>query len=201
MEPALTNVAVHVASEREIAQAFELHRGRLLRLANARCNSRADAEDLVQLCFMRALEQRERLPTGRRLEAWLITAVQRAAVDLWRRKRTRSEAPAKALHAAASAVWPPQDLPSWSHISTEQVAAAMRACPPWMQQVFEMYYTHNLSCREIGQRLRISESTVATRLHRARANVRVCLEQTLSAASELADNAPREAERRHCESA
>jgi RNA polymerase sigma-70 factor, ECF subfamily len=74
----------------ELAQVFQAHRPRLLRLAYASTGSLAEAEDVVQEAWLRLA----RLPDPgqvRDLAAWLTTTVSRLALDALTSARARRE--------------------------------------------------------------------------------------------------------------
>lgn len=73
-----------------LAEQFEAHRPRLMRLAYATTGSLAEAEDCVQEAWLRLQRATEREPV-RELGAWLTTTVSRLALDALDRARVRRE--------------------------------------------------------------------------------------------------------------
>lgn len=143
--------------------------GALYRVAYSVLRNAADAEDAVQETFLRVLRHRDSLDEVRDWRVWLIRIVWNIVLDRKRRAKTRPETDDVEELARV--------LPS-AGLSAEQVAAAAQhharvlACvdklPTKERQVLTLSAFEELSSVEIAAVLGITESSVRSRLFRAR---------------------------------
>lgn len=141
----------------------------LYRVAYSVLRNAADAEDAVQEAFLRVLRHRDTLDEIRDQRVWLIRIVWNIVLDRKRRAKTRPETDDVEELARV--------LPS-AGLSAEQVAAAAQhhahvlACvdklPAKERQVLILSAFDELSSVEIAGVLGITESSVRSRLFRAR---------------------------------
>lgn len=168
-------------------QCSELY-GPLLRIACRRTHNRADAEDLVQLAFLRALERTSSQRDTHNWSAWLNTVVQRLAIDRARRSRRR-----QCVEIDSVSSWyaqPECAPPAWQDVSPEHLRAAIRRCDDQVLVVYELRYGRNLSYAQIAERLGVPLGTVATRLRRARLELAKVVRRSAPAGSERAARRP-----------
>jgi RNA polymerase sigma-70 factor (ECF subfamily) len=73
--------------------------------------------------------------------------------------------------------------PRWAHVTSTDFEAALSVLQraPAFCETYHLFYGQGLSYQQIALQLGVSECTVASRLHRARAQLRVCLEGALDA--------------------
>ncbi len=141
----------------------------LYRVAYSVLRNAADAEDAVQETFLRVLRHRDNLDEVRDRRVWLIRIVWNIVLDRKRRAKTRPETDDVEELARV--------LPS-KGLSAEQIAAAAQhhaqvlACvdklPAKERQVLMLSAFEELSSVEIAGVLGITESSVRSRLFRAR---------------------------------
>jgi RNA polymerase sigma-70 factor, ECF subfamily len=141
----------------------------LYRVAFSVLRNPADAEDAVQEAFLRVLRHRDTLAEVRDRRVWLIRIVWNIVLDRKRRAKTRPETDDVAELARV--------LPS-NGLSAEQIAAASQhhthvlACveqlPAKEREVLLLSAFEELSSVEIATVLGITESSVRSRLFRAR---------------------------------
>ena len=141
----------------------------LYRVAYSVLRNAADAEDAVQETFLRVLRHRDTLDDVRDQRVWLIRIVWNIVLDRKRRAKTRPETDDVEELARV--------LPS-AGLSAEQIAAAAQhharvlACvdklPLKEREVLMLSAFEELSSVEIAEVLRITESSVRSRLFRAR---------------------------------
>jgi RNA polymerase sigma-70 factor, ECF subfamily len=141
----------------------------LYRVAYSVLRNAADAEDAVQEAFLRVLRHRDTLDEVRDRRVWLIRIVWNIVLDRKRRTKTRPETDDVDELARV--------LPS-AGLSAEQIAAAAQhharvlACvdklPAKERQVLMLSAFEELSSVEIAGVLGITESSVRSRLFRAR---------------------------------
>jgi RNA polymerase sigma-70 factor, ECF subfamily len=172
MEIPLSAAADHArmqAEEAELAALVDRYSGTLYRVAFSVLRNPADAEDAVQEAFLRVLRHRDMLHEVRDQRVWLIRIVWNVVLDRKRRAKTRPETDDVAELARV--------LPS-NGLSAEEIAAAAQhhahvmACvdklPAKERQVLMLSAFEELSSVEIASVLGITESSVRSRLFRAR---------------------------------
>jgi RNA polymerase sigma-70 factor, ECF subfamily len=127
-------------------------------------HDRAAAEDVTAQAFERAYRKRSsfRASRGSR-EAWLFGIARNAALDELRRRK-RSAALVTDSEDASSAA--PDEYAELT-IRREAVRAALATLDPRERDLVSLKFAGGLSNTEIARVLRISESNVGTRLHRA----------------------------------
>src|SRR5437660_1255476 len=172
METAKTAVqddARQHAKEQVLAALVEQYATTLFRVAFSVLRNQSDAEDAVQEAFLRVLRHRETLGEIRDHRVWLIRIVWNIVLDRKRRTKTRPETDDIAELARV--------LPA-SGLTAEQRAAAVQhhthvmACveklPAREREVMMLSAFEELSSVEIAAVLDVTESSVRSRLFRAR---------------------------------
>ena len=157
------------AEESALAALVDEYSGTLYRVAFSVLRNAADAEDAVQETFLRVLRHRHTLSEVRDPRVWLIRIVWNVVLDRKRRAKTRPETDDVTELARV--------LP-WKGLSAEQIAAAAQhhaqvlGCidrlPAKERQVLLLSAFEELSSVEIAAVLGITESSVRSRLFRAR---------------------------------
>jgi RNA polymerase sigma-70 factor (ECF subfamily) len=131
-------------------------------------------EDLAQEVFVRAYQALPRFDVNgnARLSTWLLTIAHRVGVDARRRRR-----PACAeleTERYPSQVPSPEQLLGREELRLA-IARAVSTLPPEQREVFVLAEFHDLSTSEIARVVGAMESTVKTRLFRAKARLRLAL--------------------------
>jgi len=157
------------ADDATLAALVDEYSGTLYRVAFSVLRNPADAEDAVQEAFLRVLRHRDTLNEVRDYRVWLIRIVWNVVLDRKRRAKTRPETDDVAELARV--------LPS-NGLNAEQIAAATQhharvlSCveqlPTKERQVLLLSAFEELSSVEIASVLGITESSVRSRLFRAR---------------------------------
>ena len=98
--------------------------------------------------------------------AWLLQVTANQCRDLWRRLRRRATVPLE--EARAVAVLPPKVETVWETVKTLK---------PMDRGALYLFYYEGYSTGEIAQMLRVSQSSVTSRLCRARKKLKEQLEQ------------------------
>ena len=157
------------AEEAALAALVDEYSGTLYRVAFSVLRNPADAEDAVQEAFLRVLRHRDTLGEVRDHRVWLIRIVWNVVLDRKRRAKTRPETDDITELARV--------LPA-SGLSAEEIASAAQhhsrvlACidrlPAKERQVLLLSAFDDLSSVEIAGVLGLTESSVRSRLFRAR---------------------------------
>ncbi len=155
-----------------LTESFEAHRRLLWSLSYRMTGCAADAEDVVQETYLRALERPPKDDTAP-LKPWLVAVAVNLAKDLLRRRRTRAypgiwlPGPA-ALEPEALAVEPPQTGFDLLESGSYAFLVALEKLTPQQRAVFLLREVFDHSVEETAAALRLSEANVKVILHRAR---------------------------------
>jgi RNA polymerase sigma-70 factor, ECF subfamily len=155
--------------EAALAALVDEYASTLYRVAFSVLRNAADAEDAVQEAFLRVLRHRDTLGEVRDHRVWLIRIVWNIVLDRKRRAKTRPETddiselarvlPAKGLSAEQRAA-------AAQHHA--QVLACVEQLPVKEREVLMLSAFEELTSVEIATVLEITESSVRSRLFRAR---------------------------------
>ena len=155
--------------EAVLATLVNQHSGTLYRVAYSVLRNAADAEDAVQEAFLRVLRHRSTLHEVRDYRVWLIRIVWNVVLDRKRRIKTRPETDDVADLAR---VLPVDGLSAEERAAAAQHHAYVLTCvdqlPPKEREVLLLSAFEELSSVEIAGVLGITESSVRSRLFRAR---------------------------------
>ena len=157
------------ANEQALAALVDQYATTLYRVAFSVLRNPSDAEDAVQEAFLRVLRHRDSLDEVRDHRVWLIRIVWNIVLDRKRRAKTRPETDDVEELAR---VLPANGLSAEQRASAAQHHAHVLACveqlPPKERQVLMLSAFEELSSVEIAGILGITESSVRSRLFRAR---------------------------------
>jgi len=157
------------AVEEALAGLVSQYTGTLYRVAYSVLRNAADAEDAVQEAFIRVLRHRDTLHEVRDQRVWLIRIVWNIVLDRKRRAKTRPETDDVAELAR---VLPAAGLTADERVAAAQHHAHVLGCveqlPAKERQVLMLSAFEELTSVEIATVLGITESSVRSRLFRAR---------------------------------
>jgi len=165
----VTEEARQHAEEQAIAALVSQYSGALYRVAYSVLRNSADAEDAVQEAFLRVLRHRDTLHEVRDQRVWLVRIVWNIVLDRKRRAKTRPETDDVSELARV--------LPADGFSAEERAAAAqhhahvltcVEQLPAKEREVLLLSAFDELSSTEIAAVLGITESSVRSRLFRAR---------------------------------
>jgi len=161
--------ARQLEEEAAIAGLVSQYAGTLYRVAYSVMRNAADAEDAVQEAFLRVLRHRDTLHEVRDQRVWLIRIVWNVVLDRKRRAKTRPETDDVAELAR---VLPAEGLSAEDRAAAAQHHAHVLSCveqlPVKERQVLMLSAFEELTSVEIASVLGITESSVRSRLFRAR---------------------------------
>jgi RNA polymerase sigma-70 factor, ECF subfamily len=157
------------SQEDALAALVHQYASTLYRVAFSALRNSHDAEDAVQEAFLRVLRHRDALSEVRNYRVWLIRIVWNIALDRKRRAKTRPETDDVAELAR---VLPSGGLSAEQRAIAAQHHARVLGCvdklPAKERQVLQLSAFQDLSSVEIASVLGITESSVRSRLFRAR---------------------------------
>jgi len=149
-------------------KAVEKYGNTVYRVAYQYCGNRSDAEDIVQNVFWKLLQARKSFEDEEYLRRWLIRVAINEAKNLsmsfWKRR-------VLPLEESDSQVT--YEMPADERSNLYE--AVMQLSPKY-RIVVHLYYFEGYSVKEMAKLLRIRETTIQTRLMRARAKLKEVLE-------------------------
>jgi RNA polymerase sigma-70 factor, ECF subfamily len=157
------------AEDAAVSALVDQYAGALYRVAYSVLRNPSDAEDAVQEAFMRVLRHRDTLDEVRDHRVWLIRIVWNIVLDRKRRAKTRPETDDVSELAR---VLPATGLSAEELASAAQHHARVLGCveqlPVKEREVLLLSAFEELTSVEIAAVLDITESSVRSRLFRAR---------------------------------
>ena len=157
------------SGEDMVETAVRVHSRMVYRIAFSVVRNATDAEDAVQETFLRVLRHRDTLGEVRDQRVWLIRIVWNVVLDRKRRAKTRPETDDVAELAR---VLPAEGLSAEERAAAAQHHAHVLACveqlPTKEREVLMLSAFEELTSVEIAAVLGITESSVRSRLFRAR---------------------------------
>jgi RNA polymerase sigma-70 factor (ECF subfamily) len=141
----------------------------LYRVAFSVLRNAAEAEDVVQETFLRVLRHRDRLPSIRDARVWLVRIAWNLVLDRKRRAKSRPE---NENVADLANVLPARELRADTELIAAQrharVLALIDELPRKEREVLLLTALEELSTPQIAAILNTTESTIRSRLFRAR---------------------------------
>lgn len=158
-----------------LTEAFEAHRRLLWSLSYRMTGSPADAEDVVQETYLRALERPPRDETAP-LKPWLVAVAANLAKDLLRRRRSQAYPgiwlPGPAPLEEELPVAPPQEGFDLLESGSYAFLVALEKLTPQQRAVFLLREVFDHSVEEAATALGMSAANVKVVLHRAKKALR-----------------------------
>jgi len=169
---AFTATSNETDAEHDLLAQMASLRPTLVRHAFMLTHNQADAEDLVQSAFERALRHRRALEPNTHVAALLTRITRNLAIDQLRHAwRVRASSDGLAEIPGQE----PEPQPWWADIDSDEVSHALVDCPPRLRETFELRHYGRLTLRQISLRTGAPIRTVATRIFRARKLLRGAL--------------------------
>lgn len=160
---------------------YARHKGTVFRFVSRSVASKADAEEIFQEVWMKAIEARHRYEPRAKFTTWLYAIAHNHLVDLWRKKGL-SLVPLEGGDDDGPAIDPPadpSDEPFAQAATREAMArfvAVFEALPPAQREAFVMKEEAGLSIAEIAAATGANEEAVKSRVRYATAKLREALD-------------------------
>jgi RNA polymerase sigma-70 factor, ECF subfamily len=175
--------------ERELFyELVQPYLGRLYRIVRPLLRNHADAEDVLQQTLLHALEHVDHLGSVRMFRAWLTQIAVNEVRMRWRRRNYRSlhysiGAPIGEGETSSTLDLPDPREDPLEQFSRQELNSILRKnlerLPFNNREVFVLRELNQLSAEQTAQALGVTVSTVKTRLHRARVQLRRLLSPVL----------------------
>jgi RNA polymerase sigma-70 factor (ECF subfamily) len=148
-------------------QLMHRYAGAVYNLAYRMLGSAEDAEDASQEIFLRAYTRLESFDRQRRFSTWLLSIGSNHCIDRLRRRRFAWVTLDDTAFALPSQERSPERL-ALDHEQQTMIQQALQQLPENYRMVTVLRYWSDLSYEEIAKVTGLPESTIKTRLHRAR---------------------------------
>lgn len=170
--------AMTVDSTETIAALVAEYSAALYRVAYSVMRNSAEAEDAVQEAFLRVLKHRDKLHEIRDLRVWLVRITWNVVLDKKRRSKTRPENDDIADYAR---VLPSSDRRADDEIISSQeharILSLIDKLPAKERQALLLSAVEELTTAQIASVLKTTESSVRSRIFRARRELSALLEK------------------------
>lgn len=147
---------------RAIERLYRSHRAAVERVAFALVDGDADARDVAQAAFLKALQGAPRLRRAKSVRRYLLRIAVNEARELRRRRRFRADP----LEGEPIGKGPAVAVEAARREFDRALVRALRTLPAKLREPLVLHYWEGLSFAEIGQVLGVSKSTVHTRCDR-----------------------------------
>jgi RNA polymerase sigma-70 factor (ECF subfamily) len=147
-------------------------------------NNAADAEEVAQEAFLKALKGLRSFRREAKFSTWLVQIALNEARARLRQNRSRLHQSLDEGSASQDSEYMPMDLADWREIPSEalerkelrqRIEETLETLRPIYREVLVLRDIQHLSIAETAQALGISEDLVRTRLRRARLQMREAL--------------------------
>jgi RNA polymerase sigma-70 factor, ECF subfamily len=178
----------HTGEPDVLADIMRQHNRRMFRIARGILRNDAEAEDIVQDAFVKAFTEFETLRDSGSAAAWLAKITANLAISRVRQLKRRG----KVVLADGDSEDISSDMETDQRTPERMTAMgdvrrllenAIDRLPDGFREVFMLRVVEHMSVEETATTLGILAQTVKSRLHRARAMLRVDLEEHLTAVS------------------
>lgn len=160
----------------QFAKLVDAYSPSIYRLALRMLGVEQDAEDVLQITFIKALQHINEFEGRSSLATWLYRIAANEALMILRRKKPTVSLDVEPEDADGE-ILQPRELADWSKLpetglldeeSRRLLNDAVDSLPEKLKVVFLLRDIEGLSIRETGETLNLTETTVKTRLLRAR---------------------------------
>ena len=145
---------------------LELYSDMIYRIAFARTQNKADAEDITQNVFLKYIDSNKRFNDEEHRKAWLLRVAVNCTNDFVKSAHYRNRAPI-------------EDVPDAEvHIEeNSEIYHAVQSLPEKYRLAVHLFYYEDMSVAEISALTKIKETTVKSQLSRARDMLRKILKE------------------------
>jgi RNA polymerase sigma-70 factor (ECF subfamily) len=156
---------------------YERHAPWLMARLTRRCNDREVVLDVLQDTFVAAWREADKWRGDGEVAAWLWGIAFRRMVSRLRRRKDVLLLPDWEASTAAQSVPAAEDQVLLG-VEYGDLSGALRRLSPEFRSVVQAVVLDGLTTREASRLLGVRENTVRTRLHRAKAQLRLSINQT-----------------------
>lgn len=164
----------------EFVKVVDTYSDLIYRLAMKMLGDTRDAEDVMQETFLKAFRSIENFRGGSSVSTWLYRIATNEALMMIRKRKPESY-PVELDQEPADSDYQPVEIVDWGELPEDRLLTAenidylnklVQLLSPALRIVFLLRDVMELSVRETGEVLGITETAVKTRLSRARLQLR-----------------------------
>lgn len=172
--------ALRAGDRDEFARLVDAYSGPIYRLALKMLGDSQDAEDVLQITFIKALQHVSEFEGRSSLSTWLYRIAANEALMLLRRRRPSVSLDEEPEDDEGGSLQP-LELADWTALPENNLLdaearlhldRAIQALPARLRAVFLLRDIEGLTIKETSEALDLTETAVKTRLLRARLNLR-----------------------------
>jgi len=160
-------------SQSAFTRLVEAYQTPVYNLAYRMLGNSVEAENAAQETFVRMYTKLDTYDPERKFSSWLLAIASHYCVDVLRRRRMNylslDDLPPMVELSMPKAGQPEQIVVRAQDASAVQ--ALLKTLPPNYRTPVVLRYWYDMSYREIADAMGVTESTIKTRLHRARAKL------------------------------
>ncbi len=149
----------------EFERAFERNSKRLYLIAFSFTANQYDSEDILQDTFMKLFCSKIYFENDEHIDKWLTAVAVNESKNLIKSAFRKKRAELEDYSAAYS----------FNCEQSEDLFNAVMSLSPKLRTVIHLFYYEDMSIEEIAKALKTKQSAVKTRLHRARAQLKIQL--------------------------
>lgn len=170
--PLVKKAKVTKQTEREskILEELMIHQEKVFLICLGFSRNPADAEDLTQEVYLKALRNIDSLTELPLVKFWLYRVTRNTCLDFTRKSKLRRHYPLEPEHEQLDSQTPESQVMAQEKLRF--LKEAIQRLPQKQREVFIMKEYGDLSYQEIAETLKIKAGTVMSRLNRARQTVK-----------------------------
>jgi len=153
--------------DREYERIVRQYLDTVYRVALNGCKNPCDAEDVVQMTFLKLIRTKTVFEDETHIRKWLIRVAVNECHGIWRSFWKKNVLSLEEMTYE----------PSFSSTGYSNLFYAVQELPVKYREVIHLYYYEDYSIREIADILHISETAIQTRLMRARSQLKQQLKE------------------------
>jgi len=165
-----TKVTKRTERESRVLEELITHQEKIFLICLGFSRNPADAEDLTQEVYLKAMRNIDSLTDLSLVKFWLYRVTRNTCLDFSRKRKLRRYSPLEPEHRQLEFQTPESQI-----VAQEQLRSlkeAIQLLPKKQREVFVLREYGDLSYQEIAEVLKIKQGTVMSRLTRARQTIK-----------------------------
>lgn len=152
-----------------LKELMETHGNDVWNYAFSLCRNADQADDITQDVFLKAYRNLAAFRGDSSVKTWLLTITRNTVFDLRRSAAWRHMLLTDIIHIRGSHC--SAETEALERFVVDDIWRSVLSLPTKYREVLILFAHHQLSMKEIAELLRVSEGTVKSRLHHARAKM------------------------------
>jgi len=165
-----TKVAERTERESKVIEELMTYQEKVFLICLGFSRNPADAEDLAQEVYLKALRNIDSLTELPLVKFWLYRVTRNTCLDFGRKRKLRRHSPLEPEHGQLDSQTPESQVMAGEQLRS--LKEAIQQLPKKQREVFIMKEYGGLSYQEIAEILKVNPGTVMSRLNRARQTVK-----------------------------